>query len=100
MYSGFLLGSYIVVDRVAWIAVGFKDYDTRKTIVMTNKKLPHKVKMQYVLFRLHTNYFLLPWEIPEEISRRSGLFNNYRQYLPYQTYMYVHTTFYHGSGFA
>ncbi len=31
--------------------------------------LSHKVKTQYVHFRLHTNYFLLPWKIPEEISR-------------------------------
>ena len=57
---------------------------------------PHKVKMQYVHFRLHVNYFLLPWKIPEEVSRRSMLFNNYRQYLPNQTY--VHATFYHGYG--
>ena len=52
-----------------------------------------KVKMQYVHFRLHVNCFLLPWKIPEEISRQSMRFNNSKQYLPY-----VHTTFYHGSG--
>ncbi len=40
------------------------------------KILPHKVKMQYVHFRIHTNYFLLPWKITEEISRQSVLFNN------------------------
>ncbi len=38
--------------------------------------LPHKVKMQFVHVRLHASYFLLPWKIPEEISRRSMLFNN------------------------
>ncbi len=59
---------------------------------------PHKVKTQYVHFRPHTNYFLLPCKISEEISRWSMLFNNQRLYLPYQTY--VHTTFYHGSGLA
>ncbi len=35
-------------------------------------KLPapqSKVKMQYVHFRLHPNYFLLPWKIPKDISR-------------------------------
>ena len=58
--------------------------------------LPHKVKMQYVHFILHFNYFLLPWTIPQAISRRSMLFNILRQYLPYQTY--VRTTFYHESG--
>ncbi len=40
------------------------------------------------------NFFLLPWKIPEEISRQSMLFNNLKQYLPYQTY--VHKTFHHG----
>ena len=62
--------------------------------------LPHQVKTQYMYlhFRLHANYFPLPGKIPEEISRRSMLFHNWRQYLPYQPY--VHTTFYHSSGLA
>ncbi len=38
--------------------------------------LPYKVEIQYVHFRLHTKYFLLPWKIPEEISRQSRLFHN------------------------
>ncbi len=38
--------------------------------------LPHKVKMQYLHFRLHTEYFLLSWKIPEVISRRSIFFHN------------------------
>ncbi len=38
------------------------------------KQLSHKVKMQYVQFKLHTNYFLLPWKNPEEISNRSVFF--------------------------
>ena len=54
--------------------------------------LSRKVKTQYLHFRLHANYFLLPWKIPAEISRRPMLFNNERQYLPCQTY--VDTTFY------
>ena len=54
------------------------------------------IQTQYMHFRLHTNYFLLLWKIPEEISRRWMLFNNWRQYLQYQTC--IHTTFYHGSG--
>ncbi len=36
--------------------------------------------MQYVQFRLHTNYFLLLWNIPEEITRRSMLFNKSTTY--------------------
>ncbi len=35
-------------------------------------------------------------KIPEEFNRRSVLFHNLRQYLPYQTY--IHTTFYPSSG--
>ena len=30
----------------------------------------HQVKMQYLHFRFHANYFLLPWKIAEEISRQ------------------------------
>ena len=45
-------------------------------------------------FKFNVNYFLRPWKIPEEISRRSILFHNWRQYLPYQAYMYE----YHISG--
>ncbi len=58
--------------------------------------LLYKVKTQYAHFRLHTNYFLFPWKIPQEISRRSMLINYWRQYLPHQTY--VHTSFHRGSG--
>ncbi len=38
--------------------------------------LPHKVKMQYLHFRSHAEYFLLSWKIPEVMSRRPILFNN------------------------
>ena len=31
---------------------------------------------QYVHFQLHTNYFLLPWKILQEINRWSVLFSN------------------------
>ncbi len=31
--------------------------------------LHHKVKMQYLHFRSHAEYFLLPWKIPEVIRR-------------------------------
>ena len=31
--------------------------------------LPHQVKTQYLHFRLHAKYFLVPWKIPEEITR-------------------------------
>ncbi len=37
--------------------------------------LPPKVKTHYVHFRSHTEYFLLSWIIPVEISRRSMLFH-------------------------
>ncbi len=30
--------------------------------------LPYKVKHSFCIIRLHTNYFLLPWKIPEEIA--------------------------------
>ncbi len=38
--------------------------------------LPHKVKTQYLHFRSQAEYFLLPWKIPEVMSRRSILFHN------------------------
>ncbi len=41
----------------------------------TTSDLPPQVKTQYLHFRSHANYFLLTWKIPEEISRRSLLFN-------------------------
>ena len=50
--------------------------------------LPHQVKTQYLHFKFHANYSLLPGKIPEEISTRSILFHNQRQYLPYQTYVH------------
>ena len=33
-------------------------------------------KTQYLHFRFYANYFLLPWKIPEEISRLSIPFHN------------------------
>ncbi len=39
-------------------------------------RLPHYVKTQYLHLRVYANYFLLPWKIHEEISRRSMLFHN------------------------
>ncbi len=49
--------------------------------------LPHKSKMKYVHFRLHANYFLLPWKIPEEISAQTtnALIPKGCSYVPYQT---------------
>ena len=49
-------------------------YSLLPSIISATSNLPHKVKTQYVHFRLHTNYFLLPWKIPEEISRWPILF--------------------------
>ena len=40
------------------------------------REVPHKVKTQYVQFRLHANYFLLPSKILEDIIRWSMLFSN------------------------
>ena len=49
-----------------------------------------EVSTQYLHFRLkHAHYCLLSWKIPEEISRRSMLFNNW-QYVPHQTHMPIH----------
>ncbi len=43
---------------------------------VTTRNLPHKVRTQYLHFRFHANYFLWPWKIPDEISRRSMLSYN------------------------
>ncbi len=45
-----------------------------ETIKCGRRGLLHKVKTQYVHFRLHT--ILFPQKIPEEIGRRSIFFNN------------------------
>ena len=37
--------------------------------------LPHKVKTQYVYYRLIASYLLFPWRNPAEMSRRSILFH-------------------------
>ncbi len=42
-------------------------------LTLNASNLPNQVKTQYLHFRFHTNYFLLPWQIPEEISRRFAL---------------------------
>ncbi len=42
----------------------------------TCEYLPHKVKMQYLHFWSHAEYFLLAWKIPEVMSRWSILFHN------------------------
>ncbi len=63
-------------------------------ILNCNASLPHKGK--YVHFRSHAEYSLLPWKIPEEISRWSMLFHNYTQHL-LSNILYVHTTLKHGS---
>ena len=39
-------------------------------------KLPHKVKMQHMYYRLVKSYFLFPWGNPAEMSRRSIFFHN------------------------
>ena len=56
--------------------------------------LPHYVKMQYLHLRFYANYFLLPWKIPEEISRQ---FSSITKGSIYHM-KHVHTTFYHSSG--
>ena len=65
---------------------------------MAHQYLPHKhdkVKMQYVHFRLHANYFLFPWKIhPEEICRQPD--NQCFSITKGSIYLikhYVHTTF-------
>ncbi len=50
------------------------------------------VKMQHLHFRIHAKYFLLPWKIPEEISRWAMLFYKGRIY--HMKHIFVHTTFY------
>ncbi len=51
--------------------------------------LLHKVKTQYVHFRSHAEYILLPWKISEEISRWSMLFHTKGSYLPYETHISI-----------
>ena len=55
--------------------------------------LPYKVKMQYVHFRLHTNYFLLPWKILKKLV--DDQWSSITKGSIYHIYHYVHTTFYH-----
>ena len=61
-------------------AMALRDEMDRTEVCLFNNArpniLPHKVKMQYVHFRSYTKYFLLPWKIREESSRRSLLFHN------------------------
>ncbi len=57
------------------------------------ESLPSLRKTQYLHFRFHASYFLLPWKITEEISRRSMLFHSQRQYLPHHIKHSVDTTF-------
>ncbi len=54
--------------------------------------LPHQVKTQYLHFRFYANYFLLPWKISEEISRRSMLSHNFRIYHINHMYIQPFTT--------
>ncbi len=49
--------------------------------------LPRQVKTQYLHFRFHANYFLLPWKDSWR-NQQTMLFNNWRQYLQYQTCEY------------
>ncbi len=51
--------------------------------------LPYKVKMQYVHFRLHANYFLLPWKICEESCIQSRFFNNLKAVATILNIMYI-----------
>ena len=55
-----------------------------------------KVKTQYLHFRFHAKYFLLPRKILEEISRQSILFQLKGSI--YHIKHNVHTSFYHSSG--
>ena len=48
------LKRFIICEKWSWCAV---------------TSLPHKVKTQYVHFRLHAHYFILPWKILEEIRQ-------------------------------
>ncbi len=48
---------------------------------------PYKVKMQYVFFRLHTNYILLPWKrfLQKLADDQCSSITKSSIYIPYQT---------------
>ena len=64
-----------------------------KFMQVHDTNLPHKVKTH---FTLHTNYFFLPWKIPEEISSEQCSSIYITEDCIYRI-NHVHTTFYHGS---
>ncbi len=54
-----------------WLSVFISE-----NIQMDPKYFHWEVKVQYVHFRLHTNYFFVPWMIAEKINRQSVLLYN------------------------
>ena len=48
--------------------------------------LPHTVKLQYLYFRSHAEYFLWSWKFPKVISRRSILYYNVQLYIQIQPF--------------
>ena len=91
-HLSFFTNTYLLMDFLwfRWIEL---------TFLKVFNFLPHKVKTQYVHFSLHANYFLDIGRFLKKLTDdQYVLFNKWRQYLPYQTY--VHTTFYHGIGLS
>ena len=77
-----ILFDIVIIGRC--LQVHTVDFIANKNInIWYNQNLPHRVKTQSLHFRFHASYFPLPWKISEEVSRRSMLFHNLRQYLPY-----------------
>ncbi len=52
--------------------------------------LPHKVKTQYVHFRSHAGYFLLPWKIPEKKLSDDQCSSKTKENNYYSKHMYIY----------
>ncbi len=55
--------------QVNWLFI-YSNVNNTSSWLMLWHYLTHQVKMQYLHFRFHAKYFLLPRKIPEQISRR------------------------------
>ena len=60
------------------------------TINALSTVVPHKVKTRYVHFRSYAEHFLLPWKIPEEMSRQSMLLSITKGNICHIKHMSIH----------
>ena len=64
-------------------------YINMQCMPLSRVYLPYQVKTQYLHFRFHANYFLLPWKIPEEkcssMTKGSNYHINHMYIQPFTT---------------